>query len=219
MKTKMTLTFTTGLIGLATAAFLLTGCGGGDTTTDNVNSVSYQVATTEGSQHITLNEDENLIVGYGCTYGKIYDGDGTYLGSTNATGGEYAYTTISLPQGEYSINLLEEYGTHSDSKGILYYLSSGINIPNISIYQTISVPTRTALLYKLNVTSASTFDIGWSGSYVNIYDSGLNYIGTVSSWPRGKSLSSPITLNAGTYYVVATVSNCKESGSFIINKL
>lgn len=216
MKTKMTLTFITGLV---TTTLLLTGCGGGGKTTNNSGSGVYQVATTDGSKRITLNEDENLIVGYGCTYGKIYDGDGTYLGSTNATGGEYAYTTISLPQGEYSINLLEEYGTHSDSKGILYYLSSGINIPNISINQTISVPTRTALLYKLNVTSASTFDIGWSGSYVNIYDSGLNYIGTVSSWPRGTSLSSPMTLNAGTYYVVATVSNCKESGSFIINKI
>lgn len=207
------------IIASSIVALILVGCGGGSTTTttDSGNSVTYKVATTDGAQHITLNEDENLIVGYGCTYGEIYDGDGTYLGSTNATGGEYAYTTISLPLGEYSINLLEEYGTHSDSEGILYYLSSGINIPNIPINQTIAVPTRSALLYKLNVASTSTFDIGWSGSYVNIYDSNLNYIGTISSWPRGTSLSSPITLNTGTYYVVATVSNCTESGSFIIN--
>ena len=218
MKTKTTLRFITGLLGLAATALLLTGCGGGGKTTDNGGFSTYQVATADGSQHITLNKDENLIVGYGCTYGKIYDGDGTYLGSTIATGGEYAYTTISLPEGEYSIDLSEEYGKYSDSKGVLYYLSSGINIPNISLNQTVTIPTRTASLYKLNVASASTFDIDWSGSYVNIYDSDLNYIGTISSWPRGTSLSSPITLNTGTYYVVVTVSNCKESGSFIISK-
>lgn len=160
------------------------------------------------SYTINLKQDEGIIAGYGCTGATVRDLYGNIIGTSNPW---ISGPNIPNPlnSGEYKVEFSELF-THGDSKGILYYLSSGMSVPTLQLNTQIYLPVRTGDIYKLNVSEISSYTRSTSKVSISLFDSSLNRI----------SLTNPITLNPGTYYLVASPSYCTDTGngSFSVTK-
>ena len=205
---------------LSTMVVFFTACGGGSSTDvdDDINiGISYQVSTTDPIKTIALPKDEKIIAGYGCTYVNIYNSDDSLYGTTNVWDSDNITNPIALPQGEYKIDFREAYN-HTGSIGILYYLSSNSSIPALPLDVTVSVPDRVANLYKLQISSTSSYVIDDPQSVITVYDSSLNMIGSTSAF-SSDPLDDPLTLNAGVYYFISSPYSCLNGGTFTISTL
>lgn len=192
---------------------LFVGCQSKDDSTSN--SKDYQFKSGY-SKKFTLTNDENLIVGRGCTAIELYDINYNQIANTNL----FSY---NLPEnfnaGEYTIMFKELYGKYNDSIGVLYYLSSGYNIDDINFGQKYDINTRTATLYKVNFIETSSITISSYHSVIEIYDSNLNLIGSTNGFSNN-FISGVQTLNSGTYYFLSSPERCYYTdGTFSINKL
>jgi hypothetical protein len=193
------------------------GCGqsSDDDGSDGAKAPSYQF-TSGSTVNFTLQNDENIIIGKGCTYADVYDSNKIKIGSTNA----WASTPIPNPlsSGDYTASFSESYTKYTGSKGILYFKSSGFNIGTLSLNSNISVPDRTANIYQLKLNETSSFIVATNSSVIIVYDSNLNSIGTTNPWGN-IILPDPLTLNTGTYYFVSTNYSCKNGGSFSVTEI
>jgi len=186
---------------IITLNFVLVGCGGGTDSSNDALSTQLQVASGDSVQ-ITLANNENLLLTNDCTYFKIYD---NYENETSINNPMIA--------GEYTLKFYERYAHHNDSKGVYFYLSSGI-IPNsLIIGKTYAVADRETQIYKLNISTIKSFSHTSQRMNASIYDSKLNYVGF---WNKGQIY----TLDTGIYYIVSSPAYCTDgSNSFSINEV
>lgn len=192
------------------------GCGS-ESNDSNGNPSNPQYQFSSGSTvKFTLNNDENIIIGKGCTYADVYDSDNNKIGSTNAW--ESNSIPSPLSSGNYTAYFSELFGKHVGSKGILYFKTSGFSIGTLTLNSTVNVPDRTANIYKLTLTETSSFIINTESSVIEVYDSNLNNLGSTSPW-ASVTLSDPLTLSAGEYYFTSTPYTCKHGGLFNVTKI
>lgn len=198
---------------------MLTGCGGGggsgdSNTASSGASVDYSqtvLTVSEGVRSITLQSNENVIYGYGCTSQKFYDSN------NNLVGGRDFYTGFSLPQplsaGKYTVVSSEIYSNTYNSNGILFFLSSNYPVENLAFSQQYSLGSTSVKLLKFTLSESKSVVQNTSGAAdVHLYDSQLSEVSLTGG-------GNPTVLPAGTYYFLGAhsgVNNCRydESGVF-----
>lgn len=160
----------------------------------------------KGSRRITLKNQENIILNGACTSESVYDSKGEYIGGTNALmTNQFIYDKLPLPAGEYIITSKEVYSKYSSSKSVIFFLSSGYNIPNIVFNANTSIGERAAHLFKLQVNEKHAYTYTTNNAQISLFDSNLNGIALASS---------NLVLDPGIYYILARPFYCTYSGSF-----
>ena len=196
----------------STLVILLSACGGGSGDGGVIppsNTKSYLVSPLDGAKKISLNYNQKIIAGYGCAAAEIYDSTGTKF-ENNET----------FPKGDYTVVFHELFGRYSDSKGILYYRSSGILLNSMPVNQSISVPDREAVLFQFILDSDKSFMISQSSVTYAIFDSTLKQVVSNSPFsPVYVSSGDSFDLKQGTYYIVGQPTYCTHSGSFTFTEL
>lgn len=179
-------------------------------------ATTYKYYVNSNPVSITLNQEENIIAGDGCSYANVYDSYLNLVGTSSAW--EQSQNPISLPAGQYTVIFKSTFSSYTDTQGVLFYPSSGITLSNLPLNQNVYIPTaRTEEIYKLSVNQTTAFSVSTANyGLIHLYDEELNYIGSSSAWDDYK-LSTSFTLNTGTYYVTAGVNKCdRGGGSFTI---
>ena len=199
-----------------TMLIIFNGCSkGSNDSNEKPGSPQYQFSSGS-TVKFTLDNDENIIIGEGCTYADVYDSDNNEIGSTNA----WALNHIPSPlnKGSYTASFSELFGGHTGSKGILYFKTSGFGIGVLPLNKVIKVADRTANIYKLTLTEASSFVINTANTTIEVYDSNLHHLGSTSVWAN-VILPDPLTLTTGEYYFTSSPSYCTHGGSFNITQI
>jgi len=187
---------------LSSLVVLFTACGGGGDGDSSSTPPSLLQVASGSSVDINLASSENLLVLGGCTNYSIYDLSANQSTSLNNP----------MASGQYRLSYSEKYITHDDSKGLYFYLSSGVTPSALSIRKTYSLPNRQVFIYKWTLASINSFVKQASRVNLDIYDSELRHI---VFWENGKI----VTLNSGTYYLVVTPFFCTDGvDSFTINE-
>jgi uncharacterized protein YcfL len=212
--------------------FLLIGCGSsGNKSNDNkkpqnTNNLSYLVQTNN-IQNISLPQSQNVIASGSCTTTKIYDAKGTKYTPNIKPGNNYPikYSEYSLGSAEYKVIFSEYFTKYTDSTAILFYLSGNFFVNELPLDTTITIPKRSAVLYKLTVNEDNNFLIEQRYANLQLYDASLNHIGSTDPWRQIKSnqiFSSEhsFLLKKGTYYIQGNVRGClSQNADFMLVKL
>lgn len=195
---------------------LLHGCGGGGGSDSTANAetstpaLGWRLPVSEVSRDITLKNNENLIYGWGCTTQKFYNSKAEFIGGKDFYGFSLP---LPLTAGNYKVTVSELYTDTNDSDGVLYFLSSGYQVEDLVFNQSYSIGKSSVKLLKFNLSSSRSMAATFSNMALALYDGQLNTLNI--------SNGTPITLAAGTYYVLghhSGVNTCRydELGSFYL---
>jgi hypothetical protein len=193
----------------------ISACGSSDSdggTQEPITEKSTMLIAEDSPILLTINQEQNILVGGGALRVDIYDQNNTLIKRT-----DNKPTSVSLSPNNYIISVRESTSKYSDSIGVYFNLIENFDVKPLPLGSVVYLKERSAKMYTIHVDNLTKFYVDASRSSVYVYNDSLSEIWMFDSSSTSKDHF--LNLDSGDYYVIVDTNTFIFEGSFTFTTL